>query len=153
MLSTGSCYCHAITYEVSLNSPDDARTSLCHCQNCKVCTHTLSLSLLGLLAVAVSELNSSVQKFTGCNFGITSKIPKSAFKIRSGSEHVRVHEADNGSGVVLHREFCDTCGSGLLEYGVRYSSSSSRTFLDLPVCLRWRLFPFGGRQLADATTP
>jgi hypothetical protein len=38
MLSTGSCYCRAITYEVSLNSADDARTSICHCKNCKVCT-------------------------------------------------------------------------------------------------------------------
>jgi hypothetical protein len=38
MLSTGSCYCRAITYEVSLNSADDARTSICHCKNCKACT-------------------------------------------------------------------------------------------------------------------
>jgi len=91
MLSTGSCYCRAITYQVELNSADDARTSLCHCKNCK--------------------------KFTGGPFGVTSKIPKSSFKIKSGSEHVKVHEADNGSGVILHREFCDTCGTGLLEYG------------------------------------
>lgn len=75
----------------------------------------------------------SLQKFTGGPFGVTSKIPKSSFKIKSGSEHVKVHEADNGSGVILHREFCDTCGTGLLEYGVRYSPSSSKHFLDLPV--------------------
>lgn len=31
---------------------------------------------------------------------------------------MKVHEGDNGSGVVLHREFCGACGSGLLEYGV-----------------------------------
>lgn len=72
-----------------------------------------------------------LQKFTGCNFSIASKIPKSAFKVKSGGEHIKVHEADNGSGVVLHREFCDTCGSGLLEYGVRYSSSPSGAFLSL----------------------
>src|SRR5271156_6649935 len=81
-----------------------------------------------------SLLTPTLQKFTGCNFGITSKIPKSAFKIKSGAEHIKVHEADNGSGVVLHREFCNTCGSGLLEYGVRYSPSSSKTFISLPVC-------------------
>ena len=28
-----------------------------------------------------------------------------------------IHEADNGSGVLLHREFCGICGSGILEYG------------------------------------
>ncbi|KAK9596698.1 hypothetical protein V6Z92_003162 [Aspergillus fumigatus] len=33
---TGSCYCRNIRYEISLDSPDDARTSLCHCSNCKV---------------------------------------------------------------------------------------------------------------------
>jgi hypothetical protein len=97
----------------------------------------------------VSELIPYPQKFTGCNFGITSKIPKSAFKIKSGSEHVKVHEADNGSGVVLHREFCDTCGSGLLEYGVRYSYSSSKVLLNLPVHLHWRLLPAGGPEMTN----
>jgi Uncharacterized conserved protein len=33
---TGSCYCRAIEYELELSSPDEARTSLCHCRNCKV---------------------------------------------------------------------------------------------------------------------
>lgn len=28
------------------------------------------------------------------------------------------HVGDNGSGVQLHREFCDECGSGILEYAV-----------------------------------
>ena len=32
---TGSCYCRAIKYEFDV-SPADARTSLCHCHNCKV---------------------------------------------------------------------------------------------------------------------
>lgn len=32
----GSCYCHAIKYEIDLESKDDARTSICHCKNCKV---------------------------------------------------------------------------------------------------------------------
>lgn len=33
---TGSCYCRNIQYNLTLSSPDDARTSLCHCHNCKV---------------------------------------------------------------------------------------------------------------------
>jgi len=86
---TGSCYCRDIKYEVHLNSADDARTSLCHCKNCK--------------------------KFFGTNYGLTSKIPKSSFKITQGQ--TKVHEADNGSGTLLHREFCSNCGSGILEYG------------------------------------
>lgn len=32
----GSCFCHKITYNLNLSSPDDARTSLCHCRSCKV---------------------------------------------------------------------------------------------------------------------
>ncbi|KAI1083613.1 Mss4-like protein [Whalleya microplaca] len=88
----GGCYCGAIRYTITLNDPDsEARTSICHCLNCK--------------------------KFTGCNYGITTKIPRSSFQITQGQDHVRVHEADNGSGVVLHREFCSTCGGSLLEYG------------------------------------
>ncbi|KAH9908304.1 Mss4-like protein [Xylariomycetidae sp. FL2044] len=88
----GSCYCRAIRYTITLEDPAaEARTSICHCGNCK--------------------------KFTGCNYGITAKIPKSAFEIEEGRDHVKVHEADNGSGVLLHREFCDVCGSSLLEFG------------------------------------
>jgi hypothetical protein len=36
---------------------------------------------------------------------------------------VKVHEGDNGSGILLHRDFCGKCGSGLLEYGVSISPS------------------------------
>ncbi|OQV09053.1 hypothetical protein CLAIMM_13233 isoform 1 [Cladophialophora immunda] len=88
----GGCYCGKIRYEITLDDPDkEARTSICHCGNCK--------------------------KFTGGNFGITSKIPKSSFKVTQGQDAVKVHEADNGTGTILHREFCKECGSGLLEYG------------------------------------
>lgn len=43
-------------------------------------------------------------------------------KIRLSSFHVirgktKVHKADNGSGVQLTREFCEECGSGVLEFG------------------------------------
>ncbi|ESK93144.1 duf636 domain protein [Moniliophthora roreri MCA 2997] len=85
---TGSCYCREIQYEITLDSPDQGRTSICHCHNCK--------------------------KFFGNPFGTTTKIPKSAFKITSGT--TKEHVSDNGS-TQLHREFCGTCGSGILEYG------------------------------------
>jgi len=32
---TGSYTCRNLTYTLSLASPSDARTSLCHCRNCK----------------------------------------------------------------------------------------------------------------------
>ncbi|KAI9802301.1 MAG: hypothetical protein M1833_001807 [Piccolia ochrophora] len=89
MIHPGSCYCREITYEVTLASPDDARTSLCHCKNCK--------------------------KWTGSAFGITTKIAKDTFKITAGTP--KEHVMDNGSGTMLHREFCATCGAGILEYG------------------------------------
>ncbi|KAL2444212.1 hypothetical protein ABEF95_015916 [Exophiala dermatitidis] len=87
----GGCYCGKIRYEIDLDDKDQARTSLCHCRNCK--------------------------KFTGGPFGITTKIPKSSFKVLEGQDKIKTHEADNGGGVILHREFCSECGSGLLEYG------------------------------------
>lgn len=47
---------------------------------------------------------------------MTSKIPKDAITLSAGKP--KEHAADNGSGVVIHREFCDNCGSFILEYGV-----------------------------------
>ncbi|KAH9839827.1 Mss4-like protein [Rhodofomes roseus] len=85
----GGCYCGNIRYELSLDSPDQARMSICHCTNCK--------------------------KFTGSAFGITAKIPASAFRLRKGQ--TTHHVGDNGSGTQLTREFCGACGSGVLEYG------------------------------------
>jgi hypothetical protein len=57
------------------------------------------------------------QKFFGTNYGLTTKIPASSFTIIEGDP--KVHEADNGSGRLLHREFCEICGGGILEYSVR----------------------------------
>ncbi|KAK3079190.1 hypothetical protein LTS18_005511 [Coniosporium uncinatum] len=91
MKLTGSCYCHALTYEVNLDSADDARMSLCHRKNCK--------------------------KAFGTNYGLTAKIPVSSFKYTSSSKKPKEHATDNGSGAVVTRESCDTCGSFILEYG------------------------------------
>jgi hypothetical protein len=74
-----------------------------------------SLILFGLNFGDNGELTRPPQKFFGTNYGLTSKIPKSSFKITQGQ--TKVHEADNGSGTLLHREFCSNCGSGILEYG------------------------------------
>ena len=89
MICPGGCYCGQLRYEIDLASPDDARMSICHCPNCK--------------------------KFTGSECGITAKIPRSSFKITKGS--LKQHKKDNGSGTLLTREFCDECGSGIMEYG------------------------------------
>jgi hypothetical protein len=111
MIYTGSCYCKEIKYEIDLASPDGARTSLCHCKNCKV------RHLIPLIPVLAIGLAHAIQKFFGAPFGITVKIPKKALTITTGKP--TVHVADNGSGVSIHREFCGSCGSGILEFGVR----------------------------------
>lgn len=97
----GGCYCGAVRYIITLADPaTEARTSLCHCSNCK--------------------------RFTGGEHGITTKIPRAAFELAPGAgSHIRVHEADNGSGTLLRREFCDTCGGPILEYGVSVSFDTS----------------------------
>ncbi|MCJ1248836.1 hypothetical protein MMC30_006057 [Trapelia coarctata] len=55
-----------------------------------------------------------LQKFFGTNYGLTVKIPRSAFTVTAGKPVV--HMSDNGT-TQLHREFCGTCGSGILEFG------------------------------------
>ncbi|KZV97885.1 DUF636 domain protein [Exidia glandulosa HHB12029] len=86
---TGGCFCELVRYEVELNSLDDARMSLCHCKNCK--------------------------KVFGGNYGLTAKVPLSAFTLTKGNP--KEHIGDNGSGSKVHREFCPNCGSYILEYG------------------------------------
>lgn len=105
----GGCYCGEIKYTIDV-SPDDARTSLCHCNNCKVgLTFHICASSLADAEVC--------QKFFGTAFGLTTKVPISSFSYTSDSKKPTIHEADNGSGTMLHREFCPKCGSGILEVG------------------------------------
>jgi hypothetical protein len=66
-----------------------------------------------------------LQKAFGTNYGLTAKIPKDALVITAGK--TKEHAADNGSGSVVHREFCDNCGSFICEYGVSFPSGSSCT--------------------------
>ncbi|KAJ3997674.1 DUF636 domain protein [Lentinula boryana] len=91
MRLSGSCYCHALEYKLELESPDAARTSLCHCSSCKV------KSLWNKL------------------YGLTAKVPLMSFQYTSGKPKKFV--GDNGSETILHRKFCDICGSFILEYG------------------------------------
>jgi len=89
---SGGCYCGKVRYELSLASKDEARTSLCHCGNCK--------------------------KAFGGVFGVTVKVPLAGFRyLGGGEEGVKIHVQDNGSGTNLYREFCPTCGSYISEYG------------------------------------
>ncbi|KAF5326621.1 hypothetical protein D9611_000273 [Ephemerocybe angulata] len=97
----GSCYCHEIEYVVDLENPEtDARTSVCYCKNCR--------------------------KWTGSAFGITTKVPKAALKYTKGE--TKKHESDNGSGTRLFREFCGTCGGGILEYGENAGDNTYVTY-------------------------
>lgn len=61
---SGGCYCGKLRYELSLNSKDEARTSLCHCGNCK--------------------------KAFGGVFGVTVKVPVAGFKYRDTGEKAKV---------------------------------------------------------------
>lgn len=62
------------------------------------------------------------QKAFGTNYGLTAKVPKDSLRITAGAP--KEHVADIGSGIPIHREFCGTCGSFILEYGVGRSFSS-----------------------------
>jgi hypothetical protein len=56
------------------------------------------------------------QKAFGTNYGLTSKIPVTAFQY-TGTNKPKEHSMDNGSGAIVTREFCSNCGSFILEYG------------------------------------
>ncbi|KAF3387088.1 hypothetical protein F1880_001675 [Penicillium rolfsii] len=94
---TGSCFCRKIEYKLRLESAEDARTTLCHCRNCK--------------------------KAFGTNYGLTAKVAKDAFHLTKGQP--KEHAADNGSGVAVYRHFCDTCGSFILEFGRQENAKNS----------------------------
>jgi len=116
---SGSCFCRAIRYELTLASPDNARSSLCHCHNCKVTPQHKRNPIYKYLPIVLRSDRIRTQKAYGTNYGLAAKVPKDALRITAGT--LREHVADNGSGVLVHREFCGTCGSFILEYAVRLS--------------------------------
>ncbi|KAF1973775.1 DUF636 domain protein [Bimuria novae-zelandiae CBS 107.79] len=88
---TGNCYCKNLSYTLKLEDKNDARTTLCHCKDCK--------------------------KAFGGAFGLTAKCPIQTFHYTSASGKPTLHVANNGSGSTVYREFCNKCGSYICEYG------------------------------------
>ncbi|KAF2667149.1 hypothetical protein BT63DRAFT_458111 [Microthyrium microscopicum] len=76
---TGSCKCAAIRIEIT---GEPAKTSLCHCENCK--------------------------KYSGSAYSANAIFPKSAFTIVAGEP--KVYETPGGSGNVTSISFCGNCG-------------------------------------------
>lgn len=64
----GHCVCKALTYSVSLDSPEEGSTTLCHCGSCR--------------------------RAFGTNYGLTTKVPVDAFKYESGKP--KLFKQDNG---------------------------------------------------------
>ncbi|KAH7265947.1 Mss4-like protein [Fusarium solani] len=64
----GKCVCGNLQYTVSLSSPGEARTSLCHCHSCR--------------------------RAFGTNFGLTTKVPVEGFEYSHGKP--RVFKQNNG---------------------------------------------------------
>ncbi|KAF9552283.1 hypothetical protein CPC08DRAFT_714759 [Agrocybe pediades] len=87
---TGKCYCGEVKWKIELSDPKEGRTSLCHCLNCK--------------------------KFFGTEYGITTKVPWNSFSLFPDSKQPKKHVSSN-EGRVLTREFCETCGSPIREWG------------------------------------
>lgn len=74
-----------------------------------------------MFALWNAGIDESMQKAFGGNYGLTAKIPKDALKITAGK--TKEFAADNGSGSIVHREFCDNCGSFICEYGVSFCAT------------------------------
>ncbi|KAF9552287.1 hypothetical protein CPC08DRAFT_295614 [Agrocybe pediades] len=85
----GACYCGAVKWEFALDKPEDGRTSLCHCENCK--------------------------RWFGSNYGMLIKVPWDRFKWSEGSAEPRTHVSDN-KGHALTRQFCGECGGGVRDF-------------------------------------
>ena len=102
-------------YEVTLSSPDEARTSLCHCHNCKVCDKTLKKRYN---KVANSQTSRHIEILRHRPSASQPKSPNRAFKITSGK--TKEHVADNGVGEAAASGVL--CGVwGILEYGGVFS--------------------------------
>ncbi|KAL2108255.1 hypothetical protein VUR80DRAFT_4086 [Thermomyces stellatus] len=65
---TGGCVCGRLRYSLALDSPDTARTSLCHCLSCR--------------------------RAFGTNFGLTTKVPVGRFAYVTGTP--TMFEQENG---------------------------------------------------------
>lgn len=77
---------------------------------CGQIRYTLSLSSLNDARTTLCHCHSCKKAFGG-DFGLTAKVPIVTYNLTQGSPKMFVQE--NG----VHREFCHTCGSFLVEYG------------------------------------
>jgi hypothetical protein len=64
----GRCVCKKLQYSLDLESPEAARTTLCHCHSCR--------------------------RAFGTNYGLTAKVSLAAFKYEAGSP--RKYKQENG---------------------------------------------------------
>lgn len=64
LICTGGCYCKKLTYTIRLKSREDARTTVCHCQDCK--------------------------KTFGSAFGVTVKVPVTGVRMTGAKVMVRI---------------------------------------------------------------
>ncbi|KAF9871496.1 duf636 domain protein [Colletotrichum karsti] len=98
----GRCVCSKLQYSVELDSPDDARTSLCHCSSCK--------------------------RAFGTNYGLTTKVRRTSLlplteakpTVAGATGGLLLHrgraaQVQQDNGVI--REFCGDCGAFTCEYG------------------------------------
>lgn len=79
-----------------------------------------------LLLLPISSTDVPSAEFTGGPYGITTKLPLASFKITTGEP--TEHCADNGSGSLLHRLFCKTCGGPIAEWGDAVKDSQRYVF-------------------------
>jgi hypothetical protein len=79
--------------------------------------HYVTAEIARCVLMPTMDWPDSFQKAFGTNYGLTAKVAKDAFHYTKGNP--KEHAADNGTGTVVHREFCESCGSFILEYGVR----------------------------------
>jgi len=64
----GRCVCRKLRYSLDLDSPDDARTTLCHCNSCR--------------------------RAFGTNYGLTAKVPLQSLKYEEGTP--KLFKEENG---------------------------------------------------------
>jgi len=100
----GRCVCQRLRYTLDLESPDDARTTLCHCNSCR--------------------------RAFGTNYGLTAKVPVRSFRyLDDNSGSLKTYKQENG----VVREFCGNCGAFICEYGVRYYARFSSSVSSIVV--------------------
>jgi len=102
----GGCHCGALKYEAEID-PDDI--GICHCTDCQV--------------------------VSGTAFRIVSQIPRSKFRLTSGTPKTYEKIAESGRVRVL--AFCENCGTHLyatgpgedIPYGLRIGTCNQRSQL------------------------